>query len=125
MPPDKSRPPKLQNDDRRSPDGNFAWALSRLTVPNERTILPLAQKQYELCQLAGKIRSAFTLVTSEDAAMVRALGHPPNKPLEQQRLQNFDYTMRVPANRHIRSSQQLRQCVIRNEWGVNQKVTVN
>ena len=63
----------------------------------------------------GKTGTAFTLVTSEDAAMVHALEHLLNTPLEHRRLQNFDYTVSVPDNRYIRSSQQLRQRAIRNE----------
>jgi len=65
----------------------------------------------------GKTGTAFTFVTSEDTPMVRALEHLLNTPLEHRRLQNFDYAMPVPANRYIRSSQQLRQRAIRNERG--------
>ena len=63
----------------------------------------------------GKTGTAFTFVTSEDTPMVRSLEHLLNTPLEHRRLQNFDYTVSVPDNRYIRSSQQLRQHAIRNE----------
>ena len=63
----------------------------------------------------GKTGTAFTFVTSEDTPMVRSLEHLLNTPLEHRRLQNFDYTVSVPDNRYIRSSQQLRQRAIRNE----------
>ena len=65
----------------------------------------------------GKTGTAFTFVTSEDAAMVRALEHLLNTPLEHRRLQNFDYTMPVPANGYVRPSRQLRQRAIRNYGG--------
>ena len=74
----------------------------------------------------GKTGDAFTFVTSEDAAMVHALEHLLNTPLEHRTLQSFDYTMPVPANKYIRSShsQQLRRHTIRNERVGNRKVIV-
>ena len=63
----------------------------------------------------GKTGTAFTFVTSEDTPMVRSLEHLLNTSLEHRRLQNFDYTVSVPDNRYIRSSQQLRQRAIRNK----------
>jgi len=72
----------------------------------------------------GKTGDAFTFVTSEDTAMVHALEHLLNTPLEHRTLQSFDYTMPVPDNRYIRSShsQQLRRHTIRNERVGNKKV---
>jgi ATP-dependent RNA helicase RhlE len=74
----------------------------------------------------GKTGDAFTFVTSEDAAMVHALEHLLNTPLEHRTLQSFDYTMPVPDNKYIRSShsQQLRRHTIRNERVGNRKVIV-
>jgi len=50
----------------------------------------------------GKTGDAFTLVTSEDASMVRALEHLLNAPLEHRTLQSFDYTVSAPDNEYIR-----------------------
>jgi len=74
----------------------------------------------------GKTGDAFTFVTSEDAAMVHALEHLLNTPLEHRTLQSFDYTMPVLDNKYIRSSysQQLRRHTIRNERVGNKKVIV-
>jgi len=74
----------------------------------------------------GKTGDAFTFVTSEDAAMVHALEHLLNTPLEHRTLQSFDYTMPVPDNEYIRSShsQQLRRHTIRNERVGNKKAIV-
>jgi len=74
----------------------------------------------------GKTGDAFTFVTSEDAAMVHALEHLLNTPLEHRTLQSFDYTMPVSDNKYIRSSysQQLRRHTIRNERVGNKKVIV-
>ena len=74
----------------------------------------------------GKTGTAFTFVTSEDTPMVRSLEHLLNTPLEHRRLQNFDYTVSVPANKYIRSphSQQLRRHTIWNERVGNRKVPV-
>ena len=57
----------------------------------------------------GKTGDAFTLVTSEDVAMVRALEHLLNAPLEHRTLQGFDYTVSAPTSEYIRSSRQLRR----------------
>jgi len=54
----------------------------------------------------GKTGDAFTLVTSEDAAMVHALEHLLNAPLEHRTLQGFDYTVSAPTSEYIRSSRQ-------------------
>jgi ATP-dependent RNA helicase RhlE len=56
----------------------------------------------------GKTGDAFTLVTSEDAAMVRALEHLLNMPLEHRTLQGFNYTMPTPDSKFIRSPRHLR-----------------
>jgi ATP-dependent RNA helicase RhlE len=57
----------------------------------------------------GKAGDAFTLVTSEDAAMVRALEHLINVPLEHRTLQGFNYTMPAPDSKFIRPPRQLRR----------------
>jgi len=57
----------------------------------------------------GKTGDAFTLVTSEDAAMVRALEHLLNAPLEHRTLQDFDYMMSAPNSEYIRPLRQLGQ----------------
>jgi len=64
----------------------------------------------------GKTGDAFTLVTSEDAAMVRALEHLLNAPLEHRTLQSFDYTTSAPASEYIRPLRQLGRRVVRNGW---------
>lgn len=58
----------------------------------------------------GKTGEAFTLVTGEDAAMVRALEQVLKAPLERRTLQSFDYTMPAPDSEHSRFSHQPRQC---------------
>jgi len=63
----------------------------------------------------GKTGDAFTLVTNEDAAMVRALEHLLNAPLQRRTLQSFDYKMTAPGSEHIRSPRQLRWRPVRNE----------
>ncbi len=55
----------------------------------------------------GKAGEAFTLVTSEDTAMVRALERLLNTALEQRTLQGFDYTVSAPSNKYIRPLRQL------------------
>jgi len=55
----------------------------------------------------GKTGDAFTLVTSEDASMVRALEHLLDAPLEHRTLQSFDYTVSAPDNEYIRPPRQL------------------
>ena len=63
----------------------------------------------------GKTGDAFTLVTNEDAAMVRALEHLLNAPLQRRTLQSFDYTMAVPGSEPIRPRRQLRRRPVHNE----------
>jgi len=72
----------------------------------------------------GKTGDAFTLVTSEDAVMVRALEHLLNAPLEHRTLPSFDYTMPAPDKEYIRSPRQIRRTTIRNARIGNKKVTV-
>ncbi len=55
----------------------------------------------------GKTGDAFTLVTSEDASMVRAIEHLLNAPLEHRTLQSFDYTVSARDNEYIRPPRQL------------------
>jgi len=57
----------------------------------------------------GKTGEAFTLVTSEDAAMVRALEQVLKAPLERRTLQDFDYTMSAPDGEYSRLPRQPRQ----------------
>lgn len=63
----------------------------------------------------GKTGDAFTLVTSEDAAMVRALEHLLNAPLERRMLPGFDYTVSAPDSEFIRSPRQPRWRTVRNK----------
>ncbi len=69
----------------------------------------------------GKTGDAFTLVTSEDTAMVGALERLLNAPLERRTLQSFDYTMSAPESEYIRSPRQSGRRAVRNGWV---KVTV-
>ncbi len=62
----------------------------------------------------GKTGDAFTFVTSEDAAMVHALEHLLNTPLEHRTLQSFDYTMPVPNSERIRYPRQSLRRTVRN-----------
>jgi len=71
----------------------------------------------------GKTGDAFTLVTSEDAAMVRALEHLLNAPLEHRTLQDFDYTMSAPNSEYIRPPRQIRRPTTRYARISNKKVT--
>ncbi len=68
----------------------------------------------------GKTGDAFTFVTNEDMAMVRALEHLLNAPLQRRTLQSFDYKMAAPGSEHIRSPRQLRRHPVRNELIGNQ-----
>jgi ATP-dependent RNA helicase RhlE len=52
----------------------------------------------------GKTGDAFTFVTDEDAAMVRALEHLLNAPLQRRTLRSFDYTLPVPQKPDIRQN---------------------
>ena len=60
----------------------------------------------------GKAGDAFTLVTSEDTAMVRSLERLLNRPLEHRTLKGFDYTRSAPAREHTRPLRQVRQRVV-------------
>jgi len=70
----------------------------------------------------GKAGDAFTLVTGEDTAMVRALERLLKKPLERRMLQGFDYAKLAPNNENIRSPRQSGRRAVRNGWV---KVTVS
>ncbi len=63
----------------------------------------------------GKTGDAFTLVTNEDAAMVRALEHLLNAPLQRRTLQSFDYTMAAPDNERARFPRRPQRGPVRNE----------
>src|SRR3990172_155974 len=56
----------------------------------------------------GKNGDAFTLVTSEDDAMVRGLERLLNAPLKRQTLESFDYNMPEPDGEKTRFPRQLR-----------------
>jgi len=73
----------------------------------------------------GKAGDAFTLVTGEDTAMVRALERLLNAPLEHRMLQGFDYAKTAPDNENIRSARQLGRRIVRNGWTGNRKITVS
>jgi len=60
----------------------------------------------------GKTGDAFTLVTGEDTAMVRAIERLLNRPLEHRTLKSFDYTKSAPASEYIRPLRQLRRRVV-------------
>jgi ATP-dependent RNA helicase RhlE len=60
----------------------------------------------------GKTGDAFTLVTGEDKAMIRALEHVLKTTLERRTFQDFDYTVSAPKSEHIRPTRQLRQCIV-------------
>ncbi|MFC1950579.1 DEAD/DEAH box helicase [Chloroflexota bacterium] len=65
----------------------------------------------------GKAGDAFTLVTGQDAAMVRSLKHLLNRPLEHRTLKGFDYTKSAPAaSEYIRPVRQPRRRSVRNGW---------
>ena len=55
----------------------------------------------------NKNGDAFTFVTGADSAMVRALEHLLNAPLERRTLQDFDYTVSAPNSEYIRRPRQL------------------
>ncbi len=67
-----------------------------------------------------KTGDAFTLVTTEDTAMVQALEQILNTKLERRTLQGFDYTMPAPAKEFIRSPRHLRRRTVRSERIGNQ-----
>ncbi len=62
----------------------------------------------------GKAGDAFTLVTTEDAAMVRTLERLLNVPLEQRTLQGFDYTKTAPDTGMVRPPRQPGRRAVRN-----------
>jgi len=62
----------------------------------------------------GKTGDAFTFLTDEDTAMVRALEQLLNAPLERLTLQGFDYTKPAPG-KEPRLSQQPRRHVVRRQ----------
>jgi superfamily II DNA/RNA helicase len=67
-----------------------------------------------------KTGDAFTLVTTEDTAMVHALEQILNTKLERRTLQGFDYQMPAPASDFIRSPRQSQRRTVRRERvGVN------
>ena len=55
----------------------------------------------------NKDGDALTFVTGADSAMVRALEHLLNAPLERRTLQDFDYTVSAPNSEYIRRPRQL------------------
>ena len=55
----------------------------------------------------NKNGDALTFVTGADSAMVRALEHLLNAPLERRTLQDFDYTVSAPNSEYIRHPRQL------------------
>ncbi|MFC2063082.1 DEAD/DEAH box helicase [Chloroflexota bacterium] len=59
----------------------------------------------------GKAGDAFTLVTGEDAAMVRSLERLLNRPLEHRTLESFDYTRAAPVGKSIQPLRRLRRRV--------------
>jgi ATP-dependent RNA helicase RhlE len=67
-----------------------------------------------------KTGDAFTLVTTEDTAMVQALEQILNTKLERRTLQGFDYTMPASVKEFIRSPRQLRRRTVRRKRVGNQ-----
>jgi ATP-dependent RNA helicase RhlE len=63
----------------------------------------------------GKAGDAFTFVTNEDMAMVRALEHLLDAPIQRRTVQDFDYTMVALGSESIRSPRRLQQRPVRNE----------
>lgn len=63
----------------------------------------------------GATGDAFTFVTSEDVAMVRALEHLLNAPLERRTLQDFDYRACASDSEVIRSPHRFGRRTVRNE----------
>ncbi len=62
----------------------------------------------------GKTGDAFTFVTNEDTAMVRALEHLLNSPLQRRIIQDFDYGALAP-DRVVSLPRRLRQHTVRKE----------
>lgn len=63
----------------------------------------------------GATGDAFTFVTTEDVAMVRALEHLLNAPLERRTLQDFDYRACASDSEVIRSPHRFGRRTVRNE----------
>jgi len=63
----------------------------------------------------GKTGDAFTFVTNEDTAMVRALEHLLNAPLQRRTLRDFDYRVCTPDNEFTRSPREIRRRTVLNE----------
>jgi ATP-dependent RNA helicase RhlE len=63
----------------------------------------------------GKAGDAFTFVTNEDMAMVRALEHLLDAPIQRRTVQDFDYTMVALGSESIRSPRRLQRRPVRNE----------
>jgi len=63
----------------------------------------------------GKTGDAFTFVTNEDMAMVRALEHLLNAPLQRRTLQDFDYRVCAADNEFTRSPCEILQRMVPNE----------
>jgi ATP-dependent RNA helicase RhlE len=57
----------------------------------------------------GKTGDAFTFVTNEDTAMVRALEHLLNAPLQRRTLGDFDYRVCTPDNEFTHSPREIRR----------------
>jgi len=71
-----------------------------------------------------KTGDAFTLVTSEDTVMVRALEHLLNVPLERRTLQGFNYTVPAPDSKFIRPPHQLGRRAVQKQRIGNKTATV-
>jgi ATP-dependent RNA helicase RhlE len=69
----------------------------------------------------GKTGDAFTFVTNEDTAMVRALEYLINSPLQRRTLQDFDYRVCAPDSGLTRSPREIRWRPVRNERIGNNK----
>jgi ATP-dependent RNA helicase RhlE len=63
----------------------------------------------------GKTGDAFTFVTNEDTAMVHALEHLLNAPLQRRTLGDFDYRVFAPDNEFTRSPREIRRRTVLNE----------
>ena len=62
----------------------------------------------------GKTGDAYTLVTNEDTAMVRTIERLLKEPLEQRKLQGFDYARSAPDTDMVRSPRQPGRRAVRN-----------
>jgi ATP-dependent RNA helicase RhlE len=72
----------------------------------------------------GKTGDAFTLVTNEDTAMVRALEHLLNAKLERRTVRDFDYTVSAPDRDYLRYPRFTQRRVVLNSRldNTNQKM---